>query len=68
MIVRFFDYRTIENYGKEIYTTDSLDDARRYKESHAHEMRFTAGGGKATRFVNGWPEDYKEIYWLVESK
>ena len=68
MKIRFFDYRTFDNYGKEIYATDSLEDARQFKKDHQTDMRFEHGGGIATRFVNGWPEDYSEIYWNVVSR
>lgn len=61
MTIRFKDFRTIENYGDEIYTAKSLEEARQYMKDH-EEMRFMIGGGK---IENG---DYTEIYWNVVTR
>lgn len=62
MIIRFKDFRTVKTYGtygKEIYTTNNLEEARQYMKVHDKEMRFLDGGGV---IQNG---DYIEIYWDI---
>ena len=59
MIIRFNDFRTVENYGKEIYTTESPEDARQFMRENERKMRFLVGGG----IRKG--DEQMEIYWDV---
>lgn len=59
MIIRFKDFRTVKDYGKEIYTTNDPEDARVYMKNNKDAMRFLPGGGK---IKDG---DYAEIYWDI---
>ena len=59
MIIRFKDYRSLATYGKEIYTTNDFEDARRYMRENKEEMRFQYGGGKTENGIE------TEIYWDV---
>lgn len=63
--IRFKDFRSnlpITDYGKIVYVTKSLDDARRFMDEHDNEMRFIAGGG--IRKDGRWTE----IYWDIVIK
>lgn len=65
MTIRFRDYRTVENYGVEIYRTEDPEDARRYMRENKRKMRFLTGGGK---FAGNNRIEYSEIYWDVVSR
>ena len=60
--VTFKDFRSVETYGKEIYTTNSLEDARRFMKEHSADMKFEVGGGLVK---NG---EQAEIYWDVVAR
>ena len=62
MTIRFRDYRNVEGYGKEVYTTNSPEEARQYMRQNEKRMRFLTGGG-ITR--NG---ELEEIYWDIVSR
>ena len=62
MKIRFKDFRSAENYGKEIYMTNSLEEARKYMNDHDKEMRFICGGGKKQS------GEYTEIYWDIMNR